>query len=167
MGAGRTPAPQGFKARIRADSTGGAIGRFRAPARDGVGARGGPGDFQRRQLFRQDLAVDAAGKGAQEPTAGEEDQGEARLRQPTVPSFGVPPEDTEGTRDDAGDGEGADLGLPRRTDGDVEGGRGPGLLKRNSLLLCQRTFPSNGTNLSLNRRAFPSSRIGVPSSRHA
>ena len=64
---------------------------------DGLGVRGGPSDLQRRQLFGQDLAVDAAGRGAEEPTAGEEDQGEAGLRQPTVWSVGVPPEDTEGT----------------------------------------------------------------------
>ncbi|MFL6290149.1 MAG: hypothetical protein ACJ759_04560, partial [Thermoanaerobaculia bacterium] len=37
----------------------------------------------------QDLAVDAARRGTQEPTAGEEDQGEAGLRQPTARSFGV------------------------------------------------------------------------------
>jgi len=46
---------------------------------DGGGVRGGPGDLQRRQLFGQDLAVDAAGRGAEEPPAGEEDQGEARV----------------------------------------------------------------------------------------
>src|SRR5688500_18308396 len=39
---------------------------------DGVGVRGGPGDLQRRQLFGQDLAVDAAGRGGKEPTASEE-----------------------------------------------------------------------------------------------
>ena len=65
---------------------------------DGVGVRGSPGDLQRRQLFGQDLAVDAARSGAQEPTAGQENQREAGLCQPTVWSVGVPPEDTEGTR---------------------------------------------------------------------
>jgi len=40
---------------------------------DGVGVRGGPSDLQRRQLFGQDLAIDAARRGAQKPTAGEED----------------------------------------------------------------------------------------------
>ena len=40
------------------------------------------GTTQRRQLFGQDLAVDAAGRGAEEPTAGQEDQGEARLTSP-------------------------------------------------------------------------------------
>src|SRR6185295_12557554 len=57
---------------------------------DSGGVRGGPGDLQRRQLFGQDLAVDAAGRGAQEPTVGQGDQGEARLAQPAVRSFGVP-----------------------------------------------------------------------------
>ena len=31
---------------------------------DGVGVRGGPSDLQRRQLFGQDLAVDATRRGA-------------------------------------------------------------------------------------------------------
>jgi uncharacterized protein (DUF4415 family) len=103
-------------------------GRFDPWPGDRVGVRGGPGDLQRRQLFGKDLAVDAAGRGGQEPTAGEEDQGEAGLRQPTVWSVGAPPEDAEGTRDDAGDGEGDDLGLPRWPD------RGRGTLV--SGLLC-------------------------------
>jgi hypothetical protein len=54
-------------------------GRLDPRPGDGVGVRGDPGDLQRRQLFGQDLAVDAARRGAQEPAAGEEDQGEARL----------------------------------------------------------------------------------------
>jgi len=76
---------------------------------DGVGVRGGPGDLQRRQLFGQDLAVDAARRGVQEPTAGEENQGEARLAQPTVRSFGIPPEDAEGPETMPATGKGAIL----------------------------------------------------------
>ena len=59
-------------------------GRFDLRPGDGVGVRGGPGDLQRRQLFGQDLAVDAAGRGGKEPTAGEKDQEEAGLCQPSV-----------------------------------------------------------------------------------
>jgi hypothetical protein len=75
------------------------------------GVRGGPGDLQRRQLFGRDLAVDAASRGAQEPTAGEEDQGEARLTQPTV-RVSDPPEETEGTEAMPATGKGTVLGSP-------------------------------------------------------
>ena len=112
-GAGRKPAPKGSKLVSALTALEEPAGGLDPRPGDGVGVRGGPGDLQRRQLFGQDLAVDAARRGAQEPTAGEEDQGEAGLTHPTVRSVGVPPEDAEGTRDDAGDGEGDELGLPR------------------------------------------------------
>src|SRR6185295_5847100 len=66
-------------------------------------------DLQRLHLFGQDLAVDAARRGVQEPTAGDEDQGEARLAQPTVRSFGIPPEDAEGPEAMPATGKGAIL----------------------------------------------------------
>ncbi len=50
--------------------------------------------------------------GAEEPTAGQEDQGEPGLALPTVRFPGVSAEDAEGTRDDAGDGEGDALDSP-------------------------------------------------------
>jgi hypothetical protein len=135
-------------------------GRLDPRPGDGVGVRGGPGDFQRRQLFGQDLAVDATRRGAQEPTAGEEDQGEARLRQPTVRSFGVSPEDAEGTRDDAGDGEGDELGLPRWVDGDVEGALGSGEGRRVHSLFSPRHAPSCASISSATFARRPSSRLG-------
>jgi|SRR4051794_8519893 hypothetical protein len=54
-------------------------GRLDPRSGDGGGGRGCSADLQRRQLFGQDLAVDAARRGAQEPTAGQEGQGEAGL----------------------------------------------------------------------------------------
>src|SRR5215210_5416945 len=55
-----------------------------------------------------------------------EGPGRSEADSPHGPVLWCPPEDAEGTRDDAGDGEGDELGLLRRTDGDVEGGLDPG-----------------------------------------
>ena len=77
-----------------------------------MGVRGGPGDLQRRQLFGQDLAIDAACRGAQEPTAGEEDQGEAGLSQPTVRSFGIPRKMPKGPETMPATGKGTILDSP-------------------------------------------------------
>jgi hypothetical protein len=79
---------------------------------DGGRVRGGPGDLQRRQIFGQDLAVDAAGRGAQKPSTGQEDQGEARLIHPTIRSFGVTPEDVGGPETMPATGKGTVLDSP-------------------------------------------------------